>query len=373
MNKEVIPLSATTHFPTKLNDSNFPVWKKQIETTLFGYNLLCYLTGELSQPAQFTSDKILNPDYQLWSRQDQFILSALLGSCIETIQPSISTALTSKEAWEKLQKLYANKSRSHVLALKAKLMQNPRGNRSISEYMQDVRATADSLALVDCPVSDEDLFLTVITQLGPEFSNITSSLRARDSAISFDDLVDRLRDMEIQIQKDATPVAVPLGDTTTPAIPTANYTSKNTKNWRPQHSQPSTWRPTSHTNRTWKPHANTYHRNPSYTFHRPSSNTSRTSSSYCYYCNRPNHTTKDCRQLAKFLTDFGIQPQANVTSTGPISPQPWLFDSGASHHVTTDLSNLSNYSDYGGPDVVTLGDGSGYTHGGAASSRRESK
>ncbi|KAK1379101.1 Golgi-body localization protein domain [Heracleum sosnowskyi] len=65
-----------------------------------------------------------------------------------------------------------------------------------------------------------------------KFRNITSSLHARDSDISSDD---RLRDMKIQ--KDAIPVGVLLGDTTTHAIPTTNYTSKNT---------------------------NTYHRNPSY-------------------------------------------------------------------------------------------------------------
>ena len=35
------------------------------------------------------------------------------------------------------------------------------------------------------------------------------------------------------------------------------------------------------------------------------------------------------------------------------------MDSGASHHVTANLNNLSLYSDYGGPDEITIGDDAG--------------
>ena len=35
------------------------------------------------------------------------------------------------------------------------------------------------------------------------------------------------------------------------------------------------------------------------------------------------------------------------------------MDSGASHHVTGDLSNLSHHQPYEGPDDILLGDGSG--------------
>ena len=37
----------------------------------------------------------------------------------------------------------------------------------------------------------------------------------------------------------------------------------------------------------------------------------------------------------------------------------WIMDLGASHHVTADLNNLSLYSNYGGPDEITFGDGAG--------------
>lgn len=37
----------------------------------------------------------------------------------------------------------------------------------------------------------------------------------------------------------------------------------------------------------------------------------------------------------------------------------WIFDSGASHHVTTDLNNLSFHAPYDGTEELVIGDGSG--------------
>ncbi|CAI0378773.1 unnamed protein product [Linum tenue] len=45
------------------------------------------------------------------------------------------------------------------------------------------------------------------------------------------------------------------------------------------------------------------------------------------------------------------------------------MDSAASHHVTSDLGNLSLYSDYNSPDEILVGDGSGSSHGGATAER----
>jgi len=43
-----------------------------------------------------------NPDHVLWYRQDQIIISAMLGSCSDSIQPNISSTQTAVEAWQRL-------------------------------------------------------------------------------------------------------------------------------------------------------------------------------------------------------------------------------------------------------------------------------
>jgi hypothetical protein len=45
-----------------------------------------------------------------------------------------------------------------------------------------------------------------------------------------------------------------------------------------------------------------------------------------------------------------------VTNTAS-TDTTWLLDSGASHHVTADLDNLSLHSPYNGHDDVMIGDG----------------
>ena len=48
-----------------------------------------------------------------------------------------------------------------------------------------------------------------------------------------------------------------------------------------------------------------------------------------------------------------VDPHASSSTT------PWLLDSGASHHVTNDLANLSIHAPYDGTEELIIGDGKG--------------
>ncbi|KAK2966557.1 hypothetical protein RJ640_014526 [Escallonia rubra] len=236
--------------------------------------------------------------------------------------PHISTVSSSHEAWERLLVLFANKSRSRVMCLKERLLNNPRGTRSIPEYLQHMRAIADDLALIDNPLSEDDLVLYTLGGLGPEFKEIAAAIRARDTSISFDELYDKLGDYELHLKKED---PIP-----SPSIATANYTHRSNR-FTPRNSSING-------SASAGRHSNHFHpRNTDHSPSHPNSNQNNWSSSntqhrmatprsslYCRFCDRPGHATNECRKLARFLRENDVQTNLDLRFS--------LKDLGPLHH-----------------------------------------
>ncbi|KAK9076578.1 hypothetical protein SSX86_004912 [Deinandra increscens subsp. villosa] len=376
----VVTITTSTHLPIKLTTLNFPVWRRHVESTLIGLGLDGYLTGDTKAPKKTTSDDTINPEYTTWFRQDQVLFSAILGSCSDEIQPLIASAATAKDAWDRLKSSYASSSRSRIVSLKSKLAKNPKGTRSITDFLNEMRTIADQLALVQSPVQDEDLLVYILSQLGDEYANITTTLQVRDQPITYPELYDKLVDFERTL-KEAEP--------SSPVLATANTAQRSGPRYRTEANPRPTPDPSYRPNRS----------NPSSTQSRPNRNpigpysgpnagstsgskyTPRNPGSFCNFCNIAGHETKECRKLRKFINDNQVPlapidapPVANAATVGP-SRNMWMLDSGASHHLTPNPANLSSISDYGGPDEITLGDGTtlSITHTGSTKILSSSK
>lgn len=358
----IIPITATTHFPIKLTASNFPAWRKQIQSILIGFNLHTFIDGSFPTPKQFLNTKTgeANPAFLPWYRQDQIILSAILGSCSETIQPIVSSANTAQEAWERLTASYASASRSRIISLKTKLTKNPRGNRPVTEFLHDMQSISDALALAQSPIDEEELQVHILNQLGDEFNPIVAAIRVRETPLSFPELFDMLVDYEQQLQEKA---PVP-----TPVIATAHYTHR--QSGRHSRSTADSASRSSRSGPSGQPRSNRGNWSNNNTQY--GGNRSSRSTTFCQFCSIPGHDTRDCRKLSRFLKENNISigqapamnpppstPVVNATSSQPHQSSTWLFDTGASHHVTSNRSTLHSVSEYGGPDEIILGDGKG--------------
>ena len=78
------------------------------------------------------------------------------------------------------------------MPLKEELTLFQRGTRSITKYLHVVKALADEIAIIDHPISDDDLTFYVLNGLGPNFQEITALIRARESSLAFEELHDLL-------------------------------------------------------------------------------------------------------------------------------------------------------------------------------------
>ncbi|XP_012854081.1 PREDICTED: uncharacterized protein LOC105973593 [Erythranthe guttata] len=215
--KQLIAFNITAQINEKLTPSTFPQWRAQFEALLIGYDLIDYVEGTFLCPSSTgAAADLLRKNH--WIRQDKLILSALLASTSPSITPLIATAKTSHEAWKKLKTLYASRSRTRAMQLKEELTLIQCGNRPITEYLHAVKALADEIAIIDHPISDDDLTLYVLNGLGSDFREITAPIRARENSMVFEELHDLLVGHESYLRR--------LETATQQMVMTATYTSK---------------------------------------------------------------------------------------------------------------------------------------------------
>lgn len=129
------------------------------------------------------------------------MLHAVIASASESVVPFISAAATSKEPWEKIQKMYANRSRSMMMSLKDKLVK-PRRYTTISEYFQHLKVISHELALINYPILEDDLVLFALNGIGLEYKALSAGIRVRESPISFEELMDTFIKCEEVLKQD---------------------------------------------------------------------------------------------------------------------------------------------------------------------------
>ena len=80
----------------------------------------------------------------------------------------------------------------------------------------------------------------------------------------------------------------------------------------------------------------------------------------CQICGKVGHLAIDCYHRMGFAFQGRHPPQrlaAMVASHQPNLSQSWYSDTGATHHVTSDLDNLFIHAPYHGSDSVQVGNG----------------
>ncbi|KAF5481301.1 hypothetical protein F2P56_001966 [Juglans regia] len=197
----IITINPATTINEKLTPATFPQWRAQFEALLIGYDLIDFVTRKHCPAIDATNSATSQAAYSHWVRQDKLLLHAILASTSTTITPLLTSCKTSQQAWSALTRLYAGKSRTRAMQLKEDLTLSTRGSRFITKFLQSIKMLADELALIDHPVSDDDLTLYILNGLGPEFREIAAPIRAQETSMKFEELHDLLVGHENYIRR----------------------------------------------------------------------------------------------------------------------------------------------------------------------------
>lgn len=196
----------------KLTATNYFSWKMQIEAILVGHDLFRFVDGSLPPPPVTIIDNdktISNPDFSYWTRQDKLICGALIGTLSANLVPLVSQAQSSKQFWDILSKTYATPSRDHIKQLKDQLHRITKGNKTITKFVQAIKACADQLAALGKPEDHEELIDRVLAGLDDSYNSIIESINARDTPISFEELHEKLINKELTLLQNQSQTILP--------------------------------------------------------------------------------------------------------------------------------------------------------------------
>lgn len=188
----------------KLNDTNYHVWYKQVNLFLIARDLEGNVTGTTKcHPSTIGTGEAAsaNHTHSLFIRQDKLIYLALLGSGNSKARSVMVATDTSHETWLALTRVFSNQSESRVMSLQQRLSSIAKGNSFVPTYLHSICNIDNELALIGHPIDNLEMVIRALNGLGPTFIEFTTSIRTRDSPISFSELYGRLVDFEMFLQR----------------------------------------------------------------------------------------------------------------------------------------------------------------------------
>ncbi|KAM1671307.1 hypothetical protein ACFXTN_036326 [Malus domestica] len=194
----------------KLDTTNYPLWLAQIVPVLKSRRLMHFIDGSSECPAYFLKDDTgnlttnVNPAYEDWIQKDQLVLSCINGSLGLQALSATARYQSVRDVWVALQHRYASHNQSRIIQLRTAFFQTKRGDSSIADYLDRIHSLVDSLALVGSPITDVDLVVVIMSNVGPKFENTVAAAQARENPISYVDLEALILSAELRLA-DLTP------------------------------------------------------------------------------------------------------------------------------------------------------------------------
>ncbi|KAK1692242.1 hypothetical protein QYE76_008939 [Lolium multiflorum] len=311
-----------------------------------------------------------NPAHRQWTAQDQAILSAIQSSLMPTVAGMVLFAATSHQAWSTLDASFSSQSMARSMAIRNKLGDLKKLDKSVTAYYNEAKELADILSSIGQPLRDSEFIGYILKGLGEDYDSLVENVEGRDSTnpISAHDMYAHLLNTEQCLG-----ARRPDGPSFDAPVNAAYRGGRNQQQPRPFSGSPP--QPPKQPASQPRPATTTGGRGRSWVC------TTCGTKAPCQLCGIAGHLASRCHR--RFKQDFlgigndgsGNEKQAALaththgsTTTYPVDAT-WYMDTGASDHLTHELSRLNPRETYAGHDQVRTADGTGMriSHVGQAS------
>ena len=234
------------------------------------------------------------------------------------------------------------------MQLRHQLQTTTKGSSTIMDYVDKKRTISHSLALAARPITDEELMSAILFGLDSSYGPFSSAINSHLDNLTTDSLLGLLLQEEEKLAEETKSFQLQ-----------ANAISRQYSNRSPITGYPNQQSVTTSQKSSTRP-TNT---------NLPRSSNRSSPRIICQICEKPNHHARNCYNRTNMdtypPTRSSNRPQANMvtpSTNSMMSPSiiidnSWFADSGATNHVTSDLSQLSIHTDYNGEDQLAVRNG----------------
>jgi hypothetical protein len=230
-------------------------------------------------------------------------------------------------------------SQARTMTIHYQLSTLKKGDSSIVDYFHKFTGLMDTLAAIDQPLKQEEQISFLLAGLGSEYESFVTTVQMRTDLISIESLYDHLLSQELRLAQ-----AQPKVDLNLVGAHFANHGGSSRGGRGGCFSNNSQSGRHSSGQRTYR---------GSGRGRGPPTNSSRPT---CQICGKIGHMTLTCYQRYDNSYSSDSNMQALLATPQSLTNNNWYADSGATHHLNTDLANLNVRADeYQGQEQIRVG------------------